>query len=404
MIQRAAAGFSLIEALAATALTLIVGAVAVMLLEFARASFAVQPEAADLQQRLRVAAVSLYGDLVIAGAGVSQGANLGPLVSYFAPVVPYRQGTDRDDPPGSFKTDTITVMYVPPTTAQTTLAGPGPAAAGADISINQGPGCPALDPLCGFKVGTTAVVYDASGAYDTFTVTGFQPSGLHLQRTSGVLTSTTYAAETTTIAQVANVVYSLKTDPVTGSSQLVSREGATGSDVPVIDHLVALQFDYYGEPQPPRVLVPDAASILRSPKTTYGPGPPPLVESLPAGGYPPGENCLFAVDAATMEQIPRLPVLSADAATPGLAHLTAAELTDGPWCPDASNVNRWDADLLRIRTIAITLRIEAADRALRGPAGILFTNGGTAGTSTRWLPDQTVRFQVTPRNLQTFRP
>ena len=82
-----------------------------------------------MQQRLRAAAGTLYKDLVMAGAGPSRGANTGSLGYYFAPVLPFRQGTSHDDPPGSFRTDTITLMYVPPTFAQTTLATAGPGAA-----------------------------------------------------------------------------------------------------------------------------------------------------------------------------------------------------------------------------------------------------------------------------------
>ena len=90
-----------------------------------------------MQQRLRVAAGTLYNDLVMAGAGPSRGANTGSLGHYFAPVLPYRQGTNHDDPPGSFRTDTITLMYVPPTFAQTTLATGGPGAVSADIGVNR---------------------------------------------------------------------------------------------------------------------------------------------------------------------------------------------------------------------------------------------------------------------------
>ena len=49
-------GFSLIEMAAATALTLTVTAVAFALIDPAQAGFAAQLEAADMQQRLRVAA------------------------------------------------------------------------------------------------------------------------------------------------------------------------------------------------------------------------------------------------------------------------------------------------------------------------------------------------------------
>jgi hypothetical protein len=78
-------------------------------------------------------------------------------------------------------------------------------------------------------------------------------------------------------------------------------------------------------------------------------------------------------------------------------------LSDGPWCPDATNANRWDADLLRIRRVAVTLRVEAAAAMLRGPAGPLFVNGGTARGGLAWVPDQEVRFEVAPRNLNLGR-
>jgi hypothetical protein len=367
-----------------------------VLVDLARASFAVQPEAADMQQRTRVAAGALYKDIVMAGAGTTQGANVGPLIQYFAPVLPYRQGTNRDDPAGTFRTDAITLMYVPPTVAQTTLVGSGPATVSADIGINQGPGCPTLDLSCGFGIGMTTLLHDGSGAYDTFTVTGVSPPGLHLERTGGVLTQTSYAPPATTVTEIRNIVYSLKTDPLTRLSQLVTREGATGADAPLVDHLVDLRFDYYGDPQPPMLTLDPSGN----PTTTYGPVPPALLEQIPTAGYPPGENCTFAVDPASGLRVPRLQVLDQSGASNGVVLLTPPQLTDGPWCPDAMNANRWDADLLRIRTIAVTLRIEAADAALRGPAGVLFINGGTARSGTRWLPDRTVRFQVTPWNLR----
>ena len=33
--------------------------------------------------------------------------------------------------------------------------------------------------------------------------------------------------------------------------------------------------------------------------------------------------------------------------------LTAGQLTDGPWCPNATSTNRFDADLLRIRKVRV---------------------------------------------------
>ena len=86
-----------------------------------------------------------------------------------------------------------------------------------------------------------------------------------------------------------------------------------------------------------------------------------------------------------------------------LIKLTAAQLTDGPWCPDVNNANRGDADLLRIRKVAVTIRVEAALDALRGPASALFTRGGTSRGGNKWVPDQEIRFEVSPRNMNLGR-
>jgi len=77
-------------------------------------------------------------------------------------------------------------------------------------------------------------------------------------------------------------------------------------------------------------------------------------------------------------------------------------LTDGPWCPDAENPNRYDADLLRVREVVVTFRSEAAISALRGPAGPLFTRSGTARGS-RFVPDRLSRIVIAPRALNGSR-
>ena len=381
-------GFSVIEMAVAAALTLTISAVALALLDPVQVGFAAQPEAADMQQRLRVAAGALYNDLAMAGAGASRGGNSGSLGRYFAPVLPYRQGTSHDDPPGSFRTNAITLMFVPPTVAQTTLATAGPVAVSADIGVNIVAGCPSGDPLCGFKQGMSLLLFDAAASYDIFTIADVQPATLSIERTGGSLTRTDYAPDETTVVEGRTVVYSLKSDPTAGTYQLVSSEGG-GADVPVVDHLVALTFEYYGDAQPP-------ALIGSAQETTYGPRPPALDEQIPTHGYPAGESCTFTIDPLSGLQAPRLDVLG-PAGT--LVPLAAARLTDGPWCPDEANVNRWDADLLRIRKIGVTLRIQAANAALRGPAGVLFAHGGTSRNGLRWLPDLQVRFEVAPRNL-----
>jgi len=388
-------GFSSIEVIAAMALTLAIASVIVALVEPSRDSFEAQPEAVDMQQRLRVAAGVLYNDLVMAGAGPYQGVNKGSLDYYFAPVRPFRFGTDRDDPAGTFKTDTITLIYVPATVAQTTLATIAPAAGSADVRLNRGPGCPLADAGCGFRAGMKAVVFEPGGVHDPVAVTEAESDFLRVERAGGTLTDGAYAPATTTIVETINNVYYLKRDAAAGSYQLMSANGGTGPDRPLVDHLVGLTFVYYGDPQPPMLNGKPLTDPI-GPWTTYGPAPPEPDRRIPTGGYPAGENCTFIVDATSGIQTPRLPSLG-DAGA--LVRLTGAQLTDGPWCPDETNPGRWDADLLRIRKVRVTIRVQAAIARLRGPAGILFTNGGTSKRGTRWLPDQEIVFEVSPRNL-----
>ena len=163
--------------------------------------------------------------------------------------------------------------------------------------------------------------------------------------------------------------------------------------MPVVDNVVGLNFDYYGEPQPPQVVDPVKLT------TSYGPHPPSLAAQNPGGAFANGENCIIQVVAGS--QVPRLPVLGGGGST--LVKLDATNLTDGPWCPDPNNPNKWDADLLRIRKIVVTLRVQSAVASLRGPASALFTVGGTSRKSTAWVPDQEIRFQVTPRNMNLGR-
>jgi hypothetical protein len=91
--------------------------------------------------------------------------------------------------------------------------------------------------------------------------------------------------------------------------------------------------------------------------------------------------------------------------------LTAAHLTDGPWCPNAADRHRFDADLLRVRTVRVTLRVQTGNETLRRAfvrsepydEDQLFMNPGTSAGGYREVPDQAIRFDVTPRNLNLDR-
>ena len=388
-------GFSLLEAIIATGLLLLVTASIFAMMHPAQGAFAAEPEVADMQQRLRVAADTLSKDLIMAGAGAYRGLQAGSLGFYFPSVLPFRQGATGDDPAGTFATDRITIIYVPSTTAQTTL---GADLSGATTTFTPAveSDCP-MDPatgqpakLCGFAQGQTVLVYDDSGSYNLFTITAVTDSTATLTvKKPADANSTTFAAGSK-IVEASSHTYYLKTDVPANTYQLMHYDGTSNRDVPVVDNVVALEFDYYGDAQPPIV----RKSLSDVPATTYGPKP----SAVAVAPWGPFENCLFSPGAIPE---PKLPVLGAG--TQGLVPLTAAQLTDGPFCPNDTNANRWDADLLRIRRIAVTLRVQTAVAALRGPAGVLFTRSGTSAGGLKWVPDQELHFDISPRNLNLGR-
>jgi hypothetical protein len=317
-------GFSFVELTIATALTLALVASIVELTQASRAASATQAEAADLRQRVRVGVDTLTRDIMAAGAGTYAGDRPGPLNAAVPAVFPYRYAVADADPPGTFRSDAITLITVPTTAAQTTLIGdlaPG----SVTMQVARVPICAPGINLCSFAEGTTLLTFDDSGASRVFTVAAVLDGPSELQTTAP---ASSLIKAGSPVAAVEVHVYSLKTDPATHGAQLVHGTPTASSDLPVLDHVAALSFDY------------------------------------------------------------------------GVAPV---ELADGPWRPDAASAERWDVDLLRIRTVGVTVRFESAMAALRGPAGALFAHAGTATNPRIWVPDQEVRFAVSPRNLSLRR-
>lgn len=322
-----ARGFSLVEMLLATAILLLLAAAVFSLVEPGGSIFVAQAEAADVHQRLRVAVATLDRDLRLAGAGPSRGQRAGPLASRIAPILPFRLTADA---PGSARPDAITLVYVPDSPALASLE-QAIRAESTVATIRSEPGCPVGDSLCGFEPGQHVLIVDDNGAFGVFTVTAAAGSSLTLRHEmpdSGYV----FAAGST-MAHVECRAYSLRDDAATGVSQLIRREG--NRDVPVLDHVVGLTFEYYGR-------------------------------SL--GGS-------------------------------GVVRMAPTELGDGPWLPSGLATGRFDADLLRLRRVTVRLRVQAADETLRGPAGLLFARGGTSSGGHRLVPDREVTLDVWPRNL-----
>jgi len=348
-----------------------------------------------MQQRLRVGVDALARDLIMAGAGTYAGSPAGTLNSMFAPVLPYRIGDVDDDRARNvfYRPDTISIMYVPPGPSQTTTAEAMRTTA-TQVKLAAHSSCPPSTPrsVCDMKEGMRLMIFESHGRHDLLTVTRVEDDALHIEY-AGAL-SVPYG-KGSSIARISMHTYYVKSDVSTKTFQLMHYDGA-GTDLPVADHIVGLEFQYFGDSLPPMRL-PERPLTGKRPWTTYGPKPPDLAEDN--APWPPGENCVFLVDPASGEHAPRLPVLGDGRDIP----LTEAMLTDGPWCPDPTARDRFDADLLRIRRVRFKLRVQVAQESLRGPAGPLFARGGTFNGATRLVPDRQIQFDVAPRNMNLGR-
>ncbi len=380
-------GFSIVELLVAMAITMVVTAATLSLIGPAHDMFQVQPETADLHQRIRVGIDALQRDLMMAGAGMYAAGTVGPLHHALAAVMPYRAfGSASDTARGAFfRTDAISLLIVPTTASQTTLS--MPMAAGAlGISIESPATCPAATTTqaCGLSAGDQLLVFDRTGVWDVFSVDRID--GGAALTLKGLAPTREYVAGSN-VAEAMALTYALKADASSGAFQLVRSDGSDAAQ-PLLDHVVKLEFHYFGDAAPPRVL--DESEM--TPRVSYGPAPPALGQSIT--GWPVGENCTFTVVEGHHET--RLSTLGASGS---IVEIPPALLTDGPWCPDSLARNRFDADLLRIRRVRVTLRVQTAMASLRGPAGLLFARGGVSKAARRTVPDIEISLDVTPRNL-----
>ena len=356
------AGYSLVEMLISTAIMLVVTGAIFTLMNPAQGNAQAQPEVADIQQRMRVGTDVLFKEIMMAGAGPYQGPVTGSLVNFFASIVPRRVGDVNADPvvgAGSFTTDKITLTYIPNSYSQTTLSAAMPSQS-AELKVTDQPNCPSGQELCGFTEGMDVLIFDTQGNYDTFTITQVQDAAAHLQHRGQDL-NYSYGVGASVTQVVSHTFYLNR-----ATNQLIQYDGHL-NETPLVDNVVDLRFDYFGD--------------------TVGPTQP----KPPLGVA----NCLY--DAAG-NFLPR-PTL---AATDGsLAALTSAMLSDGPYC--GAGDNQFDVDLLRVRKVRVTLRMQAASASLRGNDPTRFVNRGTAVGGDRYVPDYQTQFEVTPRNLNLTR-
>lgn len=359
---RSQAGFTLTELMISTAIMLVVTGSIFSLMSPAQGTSQAQPEVADMQQRMRVGSEILFKELVMAGAGPYQGASTGSLINFFAPILPRRTGRTGADPTrgaASFRSEAITLSYIPNSYSQTTIRDQMPSVA-AELKVFDQPNCPRGRELCGFETGMQVIIFDPSGNFDTFEITNVQDEAGKLQHRQDPLN---YPYEPgAQVTQIVSNTYYLDTT----TNKLMRYNGAD-EDIALVDNVVELEFQYFGDPNPPRFPKPAAGAA----------------------------NCLYDADGNYIGPAALPPTDGS------LVALSSAILTDGPYCGSGSN--EFDADLLRIRKVRVNLRVQAASETLRGSDPVLFRKPGTAPGGERYVPDYRVSFDVTPRNLNLAR-
>lgn len=352
------AGFSLVETLVAMVLMLVITGAVFGLVNPDATISQVQPEAMDMQQRARVASDLLFRDLFMAGAGVYSGPQTGALTNFFAPIIPRKVGLNGDNYDVA-RDDAVTITYIPNTYSQTTIRDAMPDAS-AELKVEDVANCPKHDQLCGFEAGMTVLIFDDLTHFDFFTVTEVQDDAGHLQHRGQGLSYAYQPGATVTVAESHTYYYDAT------NHQLRHYDGYQ-TDTPVVDNVVGVTFSYFGDPNPPA-----------KPKPALGTA-----------------NCLYGTDGVL---VPALTVLTPDGGS--LAPMPLSMLNDGPWC--GANGNRFDADLLRIKKVRVTARVQASQSALRG-SGDDFVVTGTSTGALHALPDYTVTFDVSPRNMNLGR-
>src|SRR5581483_1777361 len=260
-----------------------------------------------------------------------------------------------------------------------------------DLKYAMSPGCPFNLASCDWKVGERSIAYDGYGNFDFFTVTAkgqINASLAFVSHNPATLNFTYFQASPLTAVNL-NTYYLDR-----NTNKLMHSDGFSATDDVIADDVTDLKFDYFGVAAPPLILTeptqavgaPTWTGIAGGNLVTYGITPPPAgwvgpacfgqantgpncTNTTSAFYWPAGENCMFQMAGGNkhtartglnqLNGVGELAPLNDSVSNPGI-------FNDGPWCPDPNAANRWDADLLRIRKVRVTLRMQAALAALRG--------------------------------------
>ena len=340
----------MIELIVASALLILLSALTCSVLLDARTAIDVSGEKADLQQRARAGLEAIAFAVRDAGAGSERLAHAGPLIRWLPPIWPGRR--DRTDPNRA-----LTTMHVLPHVLPATLAFDVPADATA-LDFERTGGCTLP---CGFFDRMTVLVLDGQGNFDLFLLLTTDGAFATVRRLTGG-TSSSYSRGVTVLP------VELRTTYWNAAARELRIDDGDRSDFPVVNEVVDLSFEYFGDPLPPAE-----------------PRPPPGVE-----------NCLYDSAGA-----PRPGLQALERAGGTMSLLSPAIFEDGPWCGSGSEP--FDADLLRIRSLRLILKLQAGNPLYRGVDSRFFVNPGMATDPSRTVRDFVIDTSFTPRNLGGWR-
>lgn len=213
-----ARGFSLVELLVALVICALVAAAIGALVPPSRAIFEQTPAALELQQRGRTAIDA-----------IAQAVRSAGITDFVPPMV-----LSGPDPSGERFTQLLAIARALHA-AEGTLDADQQGSSG-DLLLSDAP-CPAVNDVCGFRRGASAVIADGSGRFDLFTVMATNQSLNSLS--SSVAFASPYPSGSL-LVEVDAYTFRLNAEP-DGSTTLV-RETVAGAIQPIVDRVTGLSF------------------------------------------------------------------------------------------------------------------------------------------------------------------
>jgi hypothetical protein len=359
-----ARGFSLAELLVTSAVSTLLIAALVSALAPARAGFEATPAVIELQQRSRLGMQFLSSAL--RGSGVHEpGVQRPPSSGVFIPAVVPALASGVGDSFSEFE------VFRPVASGARGALQQDQAAPGAALVLSAS-GCPRTPDVCGFTAGALAAISDGQGRFDVFEVGATDPAAMLVTPRSPL--SAAYRKDMQVI-EIESARFRLARQP-DGTNSLV-RAPAFGNTQPIADAVVDLSISLWGEGAAPRFTWDGTEGWA-----SYGLDPPAATFRDGGGAWPTGESC--TITRAALAPQSRLMDLSA---TGTLVQLTRSMLDDGPWCAAGAS-GEYDADLVRLRRIDVSITFASLTPMLRSPFSI------------HPLPNRVVKSAVFLRNLR----